>query len=103
MGKSQFAGPGKSFPINDRAHARLAIPMATRSMRAGNISASTAASIKSKARAKLRGGYDVTKSPAFAHGGGGHRSIQFQAPGAHFPMTTHGRSRAHGDHDWNIR
>lgn len=84
----------------------MAISGATRAQRAGNISASTAASIKAKARAKLRGGYDVTKSPAFAHPGphgGGHGSIQFQAPAAHFPATTHGRTRAHGDHDWNIR
>lgn len=53
MPKSEFAGPGKSFPINDKPHARLAIPMATRSERAGNISAGTADKIKAKARAKL--------------------------------------------------
>lgn len=53
MPKSQFAGPGHSFPINDKTHARLAISGATRSERAGNISASTEASIKAKARAKL--------------------------------------------------
>lgn len=48
-----FAGPGKSFPIGDKKHARLAIGGATRSMRAGNISPSMAADIKTKARAKL--------------------------------------------------
>jgi len=53
MPKGKFAGPGKSFPINDPEHARLAIGGATRSERAGNISASTAASIKAKARAEL--------------------------------------------------
>ena len=47
------AGPKGSFPIGDKKHARLAIGGAPRSMRAGNISASTAASIKAKARAKL--------------------------------------------------
>lgn len=51
--RSSFAGSGTSFPINDANHARLAIGGATRSLRAGNISASTAASIKAKARAKL--------------------------------------------------
>ena len=56
MAKSSFAGPGRSFPINDATHARLAISGATRSMRAGNISASTADSIKAKARGKLYGG-----------------------------------------------
>jgi hypothetical protein len=54
---SKFAGPNKSFPINDPTHARLAISGATRSERAGNISPGMAASIKSAAREKL-GGYD---------------------------------------------
>jgi hypothetical protein len=53
MPKSEFAGPGRSFPINDPTHARMAISGATRSERAGNISPSTEASIKAKARAKL--------------------------------------------------
>ena len=47
------AGPNGSFPIGDDKHARLAIGGATRSYNAGNISASTEASIKAKARAKL--------------------------------------------------
>jgi hypothetical protein len=54
MPKSQFAGPGKSFPVNDDTHARLAISGATRSQRAGNISSAEAAKIKAKARAKLK-------------------------------------------------
>lgn len=49
------AGPSGSFPIGDVKHARLAIGGATRSYNAGNISASTEASIKSKARGKLAG------------------------------------------------
>lgn len=53
MPKSDFAGPGRSFPVNDKTHARMAISGATRSERAGNISSSTEASIKSQARAKL--------------------------------------------------
>ena len=40
-------------PINDPTHARMAISGATRSERAGNISASEAARIKAKARKKL--------------------------------------------------
>lgn len=47
------AGPNGSFPIGDAKHARLAIGGATRSANAGNISASTEAAIKAKARAKL--------------------------------------------------
>ena len=50
------AGPNGSFPIGDKKHARLAIGGATRSERAGNISASTAAKIKAKARAVLKKG-----------------------------------------------
>lgn len=59
------AGPNGSFPIGDKKHARLAIGGATRSERAGNISASTADSIKAKARAKLgegRSGLDKAMS-----------------------------------------
>jgi hypothetical protein len=55
MAKSEFAGPGKSFPISDPTHARLAISGATRSEHAGNISSSEAERIKAKARGKLYG------------------------------------------------
>lgn len=48
------AGPNGSFPIGDRKHARLAIGGATRSFRAGNISASTENHIKAEARAELK-------------------------------------------------
>jgi len=51
--KRDFAGPGRSFPINDRSHARAAISGASRSLHAGNISAATARRVQSKARAKL--------------------------------------------------
>lgn len=55
MPASEFANGKGSFPINDKTHARLAISGATRSERAGNISASTAAKIKAKANRKLKG------------------------------------------------
>lgn len=54
MPKSEFAGPGKSFPISDKNHARLAISGATRSERAGNISFMEEQMIKAKARKKLK-------------------------------------------------
>jgi len=54
LSNSQFAGPNRSFPVNDPTHARLAISGATRAQNAGNISAGQAAAIKAKARAKLR-------------------------------------------------
>lgn len=53
--KSDFLGQGRTFPANDKKHARLAIGGATRSERAGNISPATEASIKAKARKALKG------------------------------------------------
>ena len=58
MPKKEFAGPGKSFPVNDATHARMAISGATRSEHVGNISMSEADKIKAAARAKLHGGAD---------------------------------------------
>jgi hypothetical protein len=55
MPSKEFAGPGRSFPVNDKTHQRFAISGATRSEDAGNISASEADAIKAKARAKLDG------------------------------------------------
>lgn len=54
LAPSDFAGPDRSFPVQDKNHARLAIGGATRSERTGNISESTAESIKSRARKVLR-------------------------------------------------
>lgn len=53
MPQSEYAGPHKTFPENDKKHARLAIPMAAKSYNAGNISKSTEVSIQAKARKKL--------------------------------------------------
>ena len=53
MPKKEFAGPGTSYPIPDKNHARLAISGASRAANVGNISPSEEASIKAKARAKL--------------------------------------------------
>ena len=47
------AGPNGSFPVGDPTHARLAIPMASRSFHAGNISAAQEHHIQSEARAEL--------------------------------------------------
>lgn len=60
--KKVFAGPGRSFPIPDKSHARAPISGATRAERAGNISPSTEASIKAKARKKLGSSGDSGKS-----------------------------------------
>ena len=55
MSKSQFAGPGKSFPVNDKVHQRMAISGATRSYNAGNLSKGEENKIKGKARGLLSG------------------------------------------------
>lgn len=52
--EDKFLGPGRTFPANDASHAKAAVSGATRSENAGNISASTASSIKAKARKILR-------------------------------------------------
>lgn len=53
MPGKEFAGPDRSFPVNDPTHARLAIPMAKKSRNAGNISSGTMEAIISRAKAKL--------------------------------------------------
>lgn len=50
---SKFAGPGRSFPVENKSHARAALSGASRSEAAGNISAGQRAAIDAKARAVL--------------------------------------------------
>lgn len=54
--KSVFAGPGRSFPVPDASHARFALSVVSRSLKAGHITADQAAKIRAEARAKLGGG-----------------------------------------------
>jgi hypothetical protein len=51
---SKFAGPARSYPVPDKSHAANAKARATQQVAAGNLSPSTAASIKSKANAVLK-------------------------------------------------
>jgi len=53
MPTKSFAGPNRSFPVNDPTHQRLAVSGATRAYNAGNISKGTEDRIKSKARGLL--------------------------------------------------
>ena len=48
-----FAGPGKSYPIPDKAHAANAKARATQQEAKGNLSPSAAAKIKAKANKVL--------------------------------------------------
>lgn len=52
----EFAGPGRSFPVNDPAHAEAALRLVGRARRAGHITAAQEAAIKSMAKTKLKGG-----------------------------------------------
>lgn len=76
------AGPNGSFPIGDKKHARLAIGGATRSYNAGNISASTEAGIKAKARAVLKGKNPHAKQTSAAPA----KDVPFSHPPRAFPM-----------------
>jgi len=53
--KKDFAGPNRSFPVNDKIHAEKALQLAPRAEHAGTISHSTEARIESKARKRLDG------------------------------------------------
>lgn len=55
MSASTFAGPNRSYPIPDKAHAANAKARATQAVKAGRMSASNASKIKAKANAKLGG------------------------------------------------
>lgn len=52
--KSAFAGPGRSFPVPDKAHAANAKARATQAVKAGRMSPATASKIKAKANKKLK-------------------------------------------------
>ena len=50
---SEFALPGRRFPVNDKNHARAALSMAPRALRAGSIDESQLRAIQAKAHKKL--------------------------------------------------
>lgn len=52
----EFAGPGRSYPIEDKDHAVAALRLVGRGLAAGNISAEQAAKIRARAHAKLKEG-----------------------------------------------
>lgn len=52
---SKFAGPDRSYPVNDKSHAQNAKARATQQVNAGKLAPSTAAKIKAKANKVLKG------------------------------------------------
>ncbi len=55
MPASKFAGPDRSYPMPDKAHAANAKARATQMVDAGKLAPSTAAKIKAKANKVLKG------------------------------------------------
>jgi hypothetical protein len=53
--KKDFAGPDRSFPVNDKAHAVAAKARATQAVNAGRMSKSTEAKIDAKANKVIKG------------------------------------------------
>lgn len=51
---SKFAGPDRSYPVNDKAHAANAKARATQMERKGKLSASAADKIRAKANKVLK-------------------------------------------------
>jgi hypothetical protein len=51
--ESEFALPGRRFPLVDKSHDRAAISGASKSLHAGNITPADAATVVRKAKAKL--------------------------------------------------
>ena len=52
--KSQFAGPGRSYPVHDKAHARNAKARATQQYKKGRISKAQKDRIHAKANRVLK-------------------------------------------------
>lgn len=60
LAKGQFAGPDRSYPIPDAAHAQNALARAKQQENAGRLSESQYAKIAAKAHAKLGDHRDKT-------------------------------------------
>lgn len=52
--KKEFAGPGRSFPVEDRGHAEAALFDVGKALKAEHITAEEAAHIRSEAHRKLK-------------------------------------------------
>ena len=51
--KSSFAGPDRSYPVEDKSHARNALARVSQAVKAGRMSEGAAAKIRAKANKKL--------------------------------------------------
>jgi hypothetical protein len=55
MPDSAFAGPGRTYPVEDKAHARNAKARASQAVKAGRMSKAQERKIDAKADRKLKG------------------------------------------------
>lgn len=55
LSKSEFAGPGRSYPVPDKSHAANAKARASQMAKAGKLSSSAKAKIDAKANRVLKG------------------------------------------------
>ncbi len=53
---SAFAGPGRSYPVEDKNHARAALSRVSEAVHKGRMSEAQAARIRARANRKLHGG-----------------------------------------------
>ena len=53
LSSSEFAGPGRSYPIEDEEHGRKALQLGARSEKAGNLSSSGLARIRAAVHRKF--------------------------------------------------
>ena len=60
--ESKFAGPDRSYPVEDKAHASSALSRVSHAEKVGHVSPSTAAKIKAKANRVLAGS-NLLKDP----------------------------------------
>lgn len=52
---SAYGGPDRSFPMPDKGHARAALSMVGRSLKAGHVTQGEADRIRARAKAMIRG------------------------------------------------
>lgn len=81
--KSDFAGPGRSYPVPDASHAANAKARATQAVNAGRMSKGTEAKIDAKANRKLG-----SAASTVTHGKSSNNSEKSKAPKGHEHLGT---------------
>lgn len=97
MPASEFAGPNRTYPVNDKSHAANAKARATQAVKAGRMSEKTEEKIEAKANKVLHHGKAHEKeahhSGKALHHSGEAGGAMFGRPGSH--LTEHGMQGHH--------